>query len=84
LVITAVYQSIADPALREPLRAYLLTYRHIRPTISGDVLRARGLPPSRLYREILQKLRQAWLDGEVNSPEEEQALLNQLLEAAHD
>jgi hypothetical protein len=39
------------------------------------------LPPGPHYKEILTRLRQAWLDGEVNSPEAEAALLDQLASA---
>jgi len=84
LVITAVYQSTSDAALREPLRAYMLRYRHIRPTVNGDDLRAMGLPPSPNYRRILQSLRQAWLDGQVSTPQQEQALLQALIAENYD
>jgi len=43
-------------------------------------LRAMGLPPSARYREILDALRKAWLDGEVRTSEEEQAFLQRLIE----
>jgi len=42
-------------------------------------LRARGLPPGPIYRTILKTLRDAWLDGRVKSPQEEQALLETLI-----
>jgi len=80
LVITAVYQSTPEATLREPLRAMMLHYKHIKPTVNGDDLRAMGLPPSSRYREILDALRKAWLDGEVRTPEEEQAFLQRLIE----
>ena len=80
LVITAVYQSTPEATLREPLRAMMLHYRHIKPTVNGDDLRAMGLPPSARYREILDALRKAWLDGEIRTPEEEQAFLQRLIE----
>jgi tRNA nucleotidyltransferase (CCA-adding enzyme) len=80
LVITAVYQSTPEATLREPLRAMMLHYRQIKPTVNGDDLRAMGLPPSSRYREILDALRKAWLDGEVGTPEEEQAFLQRLIE----
>jgi tRNA nucleotidyltransferase (CCA-adding enzyme) len=79
LVITAVYQSTPDPSLREPLRAMMRRYRHMKPTLNGNDLRAMGLPPSARYREILETLRKAWLDGKISSPEEERALLQRLI-----
>jgi hypothetical protein len=38
-----------------------------------------GLRPSPAYGQILSALRSAWLDGDIQTYEEEQALLNQLI-----
>ena len=32
-----------------------------------------------IYKEIIMRLRNAWLDGEVASPQEEESLLESLL-----
>jgi hypothetical protein len=58
---------------------YLQTWRNVQPTISGHELRRRGLDPGPSYRLILESLRNAWLDGEVGSTDEEAALLDKLL-----
>jgi hypothetical protein len=79
LVITAIYQSTPDASLREPLRAMMLHYRQLKPTLNGNDLHNMGLPPSSRYREILDALREAWLDGKVRTPEEEQAFLQRLI-----
>jgi hypothetical protein len=42
-------------------------------------LQALGLPPSPLYRTILKALRDAWLDGNIQTAEEEETLLGKLL-----
>jgi hypothetical protein len=57
-------------------------WRKVQPVTSGDDLRARGLPPGPRYRELLTRLRNAWLDGEVHSAAEELALLDELLKGA--
>jgi hypothetical protein len=57
----------------------MLHYRLVRPGVNGDDLRRLGLPPSQQYRLILQALRQAWLDGEITTPEEEQNFLQRLI-----
>jgi tRNA nucleotidyltransferase (CCA-adding enzyme) len=49
------------------------------PSISGDDLKAYGLPPGPAYRQILQKLRTARLDGRISTDIDEQKLLEQLL-----
>ncbi len=69
----------ADPR-RDQLAACLARWRRVRPHTTGDDLRARGLPPGPRYRQILSRLRDAWLDGEIRSADEERALLEQLLE----
>ncbi len=69
----------ADPR-RALLRRYAGRWRRQRPFTTGDDLRARGLPPGPRYRQILSRLRNAWLDGEIHTHAEEQALLARLLQ----
>ncbi len=69
-----------EKALQEHLRRYAARWRHVRPHTTGHDLRALGVPPGPRYKQILQTLRAAWLDGEVGSPEEEKALLQRLVE----
>ncbi|MFZ6031448.1 MAG: CBS domain-containing protein [Chloroflexota bacterium] len=63
---------------REALLAYATRWSRIHPHITGDDLRTAGLPPGPRYRTLLTRLRSAWLDGEVSSPEEERKLLERL------
>jgi tRNA nucleotidyltransferase (CCA-adding enzyme) len=67
---------------REVIDKYLSEWRFVSPKTTGDTLREMGLPPSSTYRKILQTLRDAWLDGEVDSLKEENALLSRLVEEA--
>ena len=49
----------------------------------GDLI-TRGLQPGPQFSHILQELRRATLDGEIKSPQDEAAYLDQLLlEEAH-
>jgi tRNA nucleotidyltransferase (CCA-adding enzyme) len=61
------------------LQKYLETWRYIRPETTGHDLKRLGLPPGPNYQSILRELRNAWLDGKINSPKEERALLERLL-----
>lgn len=70
----------AIPSKIQPIVDFLLQYRHIRPNYTGDDLLARGLPPGPRYREILWKLRAAWLDGTVTNNQQEAALLERLID----
>lgn len=65
--------------IKRALEDYLATWRHIKPKVSGHDLKARGLPPGPIYQDILRRLRNAWLDGEVSSEAQETALLERLL-----
>ena len=79
LSIYAVYVAIDDDMVKGQLREYITTLKRIKPTISGDDLRARGLPPGPQYRKILDSLKKAWLDGKVSSREAESELLEKLI-----
>ena len=64
-----------EPALKE----FLVKWRHIKASVTGDDLKARGIPTGPRYKKILSQLRAAWLDGEVKNDKEEEELLNTLL-----
>jgi tRNA nucleotidyltransferase (CCA-adding enzyme) len=68
-----------DPA-RESIARYLETLRFVHPTVTGDDLRALGMPPGPAYSRVLHVLRQAWLDGQVTDAAAERRLLEGLLE----
>jgi tRNA nucleotidyltransferase (CCA-adding enzyme) len=73
--VYAVYLMRKESALHD----YLAHWRNVKPTITGDDLKARGLEPGPRYAEILRQLRAAWLDGVVNTEDEENKLLGKLL-----
>jgi tRNA nucleotidyltransferase (CCA-adding enzyme) len=56
-------------------------WRGVRQVTTGDDLRALGIPPGPAYSRVLHRLRNAWLDGEVKSYAEEQALVQKLIES---
>jgi tRNA nucleotidyltransferase (CCA-adding enzyme) len=60
--------------VRQHLDLYQRRLRHIRPAMTGDDLRRLGLPPGRLYSQILNRLRAALLDGEISTREDEERL----------
>ena len=64
-----------DGLLRENLAHYARTWRHIVPTLTGKDLKAMGLPPGPLYRDIFIAIRAAKLDGAMTSVAEEVALV---------
>jgi tRNA nucleotidyltransferase (CCA-adding enzyme) len=63
----------------DALEHYVSTWRHIHAGVNGHTLRSRGLVPGPYFEDILQSLRNAWLDGRVNSATEEEILLEELI-----
>lgn len=62
-------------------RAFFADWQALRPmclSVSGDALKALGLPPGPRYGQILRAVLDARLNGEVASPEEERRLLERL------
>ncbi len=70
------------PTIRSAIENYLASWRFVTPTVDGDALRSRGLKPGPRYSQILDTLRDAWLDGRIHSQEEESNLLDTMLEKA--
>lgn len=82
LAVYAVALSTGGMAKRA-LKDYLEKWRHIKPKTSGHDLKGLGLPPGPKYQHILRELRNAWLDREIKSEEEEKTLLEQLLSSVN-
>ena len=55
----------------------------VAPRIDGHYLQALGVPPGPVYREILGRIHDSLLDGQVETLEEEQALATRLVEVSH-
>jgi tRNA nucleotidyltransferase (CCA-adding enzyme) len=70
----------AEVVLRR-LDLYERQLAHVAPRIDGHFLRALGVPPGPVYGEILTRVQDALLDGQVHTEEEEQALARALVEA---
>lgn len=75
----AVYLATRDAQLRQTLRRYVTEWQYVQPHVDGHALRLLGLPPGPRFRQILAELRRAWLDGEVQTEDQEWQLLEQLL-----
>jgi hypothetical protein len=82
-------RSVPEPALQilavleakvvsTKIRAFLDTYSKVRITSTGADLRGAGLKPGPAYREILDELLFARLDGRIRTVTEERTLLRRL------
>jgi tRNA nucleotidyltransferase (CCA-adding enzyme) len=76
--VYAVFLCTTDWKARQDLYDYLENWRHVKPKTNGDALKKLGLPPGPRYQQVLQRLRDAWLDEEVQSEKEEMELLDRL------
>ncbi len=64
----------ADSAIvREHIELYLNVLKHVHPALTGDDIRKLGVPRGPKIKEVLQKLREARLDGMIDSKQEEEA-----------
>jgi tRNA nucleotidyltransferase (CCA-adding enzyme) len=79
IVLYFLFITTEDETLRDILLQYKRVWQHMRPAANGNTLREMNIPPGPLYARVLTALRTAWLDGEIQSADEEQALLKQLL-----
>jgi len=75
LAVYAVWQATFE----RPLREYLSNWQGKKPLTSGEDLKQLGLEPGPRYKEILSRLRAAWLDGEIETKEEEDDLRDHLI-----
>ena len=79
LAIFAVFLAARDESVCNNLQAYMNRMKFISPTITGDVLKMRGLPPGPGYKRILGAIRDGWLDGKIENVAQEQAYLDELI-----
>ncbi len=77
--VEAVFLSLPEGQARQKLHSYLQTWRHVKPKTNGQDLKKRGLLPGPRFKQILYRLRQAWLDGEVQTESDELKLLDKLI-----
>lgn len=75
LSVYAVWLMAFEPALKE----YLTDWRQVKPYTTGFTLQQRGLEPGPKFKELLTRLRNAWLDGLLKSEAEEADFLRSLL-----
>jgi tRNA nucleotidyltransferase (CCA-adding enzyme) len=68
-----------DPRIKELFDEYISKWRYIKPHTTGDNLKALGVEPGPRYAVILRQLRNAWLDEEIKTKEEEERLLETLI-----
>ena len=77
--VEAMGYTVKDPRVKELFYEYISKWRYIKPHTTGDDLKALGIEPGPRYTVILRQLRNAWLDGELKTEDEEKRLLKTLV-----
>lgn len=67
-------------AVKRQVSAFLTTYQHVKPALTGADLKAMGLKPGPQFKKILDLLLDARLNGEVKTEAEERAYVRRLIE----
>ena len=78
-VIYALKLLISSKEIKKVLDSYAIKWHQIKPTIKGSALHRMGIPPGPIYQRILNSLRDAWINGEISSKNEEKHLLRELI-----
>jgi tRNA nucleotidyltransferase (CCA-adding enzyme) len=69
----------ASPTAAEHIELYLNVLRYVNPTLSGEELIKLGVPEGPRIKEVLQALREARLDGKIDSKEAEEEMVRGIL-----
>jgi tRNA nucleotidyltransferase (CCA-adding enzyme) len=63
-----------EEAVRNRVLSYLKDWRFVKPLVDGDDLKQLGLAPGPVFKELLDKVKCAIIDGELADDREEQLL----------
>ena len=74
--------STGSERVRQRLWRYETELRHIEPEVDGEYLKSLGLRPSPLFSRLLNAVRDARLEGRVQTVEEEKSFIERLLAEA--
>ena len=66
-------------SVKRQISAYLSTYQHVKPTLTGTDLKALGLKPGPIFKKILSQLLDARLNGQVQTEADERDLVKRII-----
>ncbi len=79
-ILLLTYAVTDEKPIREHLERFIIKLRDIRPQLDGSDLKKMGVNPGPLYRKVIERLKQAVLDGEVKTLQEEKAYVKKYME----
>ncbi len=65
--------------VKRQVSAFLTTYQHVKPILTGADLKAMGMKPGPQFKKVLNRLLEARLNGEVTTESDERKLVNTLV-----
>jgi len=65
--------------VKRQVSAFLTTYQHVKPILTGTNLKTMGLKPGPQFKRILDRLLHARLNGEGKSEQDERQLVQQVI-----
>jgi tRNA nucleotidyltransferase (CCA-adding enzyme) len=77
--LTASSLAAGSATAAEHIELYLNVLRYVKPALGGDDLIEIGIPPGPKVKEVLQKLREARLDGKVTDKRDEEEMVRRLI-----
>ncbi len=78
--VLLAYAMAENSTVRGHLKVYMEALKYIQPRLKGGDLKKMGLEPGARYQRIIDGLKEAVLDGEVRTPEDELDYVIQYLE----
>jgi tRNA nucleotidyltransferase (CCA-adding enzyme) len=82
--LSVLWIAVDEPPARQEIERFCHTLRYVEPAIDGHYLKEQfKLPPGPVYRQVLDAVRDARLDGEISSLEEEKELVERILKKPH-
>lgn len=66
--------------VKRQVSAFLMSYQHVKPILTGTDLKAMGLKPGPQFKKLLDRLLTARLNGDVETEAEERQFLHQLVQ----
>ncbi|MBH0192351.1 MAG: hypothetical protein HP492_11520 [Nitrospira sp.] len=77
VLLSLMAKSKGDSVKRQ-VSAFLTTYQHVKPTLTGADLKAMGLKPGPRFKQVLDQVLDARLNGEVKTEAEELDLVRRM------
>ncbi len=80
--LLVAYTASDDPQARAHIELYEAKLRWVKPHVDGHYLKALGVKPGPIYKEILSQILDAVLNGEARTRADEEALAQELVKKA--